>query len=74
MDKEGVSYDDFLNGKMPNHIKQLGCPMLADQGKCHEINGFTDRCNIINGGWLSYIPDCKCKNKMECWELFERNE
>jgi hypothetical protein len=72
MDKEGVSYDEFLNGKMPEHIKKLVCPMLADQGACHDKKGFVDECNKLNGGWLSYIPDCKNKcNFDECWKRFE---
>jgi hypothetical protein len=71
--KEGVSYGDFLKGKMPKHIKQMGCPMLADQSACHDIKGFTEICNDINGGWLNYIPGCKCKNKMKCWERFEKS-
>jgi len=72
MDKEGVSYEDFLNDKMPKHIQRLGCPMLADQGACHSIEGFINRCNAFNGGWLSLITDCKNKhNSCECWELFE---
>ena len=70
--KEGVSYKEFLQGKMPKHIKHMGCPMLADQGACHKIKGFTEVCNKINGGWLNYIPKCKCKDKMKCWERFEK--
>jgi len=69
--KEGVSYQEFLDGKYPDHIKRIACPMIADQSKCHGIKGFTDRCNELNGGWLSYIPECNCKEKMKCWELFE---
>ena len=42
MDKEGVSYAEFLGGKSPEHIKKLGCPMIADQGACHKIKGFVD--------------------------------
>lgn len=71
--KEGVSYEQFLNGEMPKHIKHMGCPMMADQGACHNIKGFTERCNKENGGYVSYIPDCKCKNKMKCWEVFEES-
>jgi len=72
MDKEGVSYDDFFSGAMPSHIKQLGCPMMADQGACHKINGFTDMCNDLNGGWLDLITSCKNKcNASQCWERFE---
>ena len=51
MDKEGVSYSEFLDGKMPTHIKKLGCPMSTDQGACHKIKGFTDECNRLNGGY-----------------------
>lgn len=71
MTKEGVSYSEFLEGKLPKHIKNLVCPMSADQGACHNIKGFTDRCNLLNGSWLSYIPSCKCKDKLRCWKVFE---
>lgn len=68
--KEGVSYKEFLAGKMPEHIKHFGCPMIADQGACHGIKGFTDICNNLNGGFLQLISECKHKNKIECWERF----
>lgn len=72
MDKEGVSYDEFLNDKMPQHIKKLGCPMLTDQGACHDKKGFVDKCNKINGGWIGTITDCKNQpNKEQCWKRFE---
>jgi len=72
MNKEGISYLEFLNGKMPKPIKKLGCPMLHDQSACHSIKGFVDVCNKLNGGWLSYIPNCKNKeNKNKCWGRFE---
>ena len=69
--KEGVSYEDFLKGKMPKHIKQMGCPMSADQSACHNIKGFTAECHTLNDGWVNYILGCKCKNKMKCWDRFE---
>lgn len=72
--KEGVSYKEFLDGKIPKHIKQLACPMRADQSACHKIKGFTDKCSKLNGGWVSYIPDCKCKDKKACWERFEKGD
>ena len=74
MDKEGVSYAEFLAGKMPTHIKKLGCPMSVDQGACHGIKGFVDKCEELNGGWIGLITDCKHQpNKMECWKRFEAN-
>jgi hypothetical protein len=73
MDKEGVSYQEFLDGILPNHIKQLECPMMADQGACHNIKGFTGKCNDLNGGWIGYIPSCKHQNrKNECWDRFSK--
>ena len=72
--KEGVSYQEFLDGEMPKHIKQMACPMMADQGACHDIKNLTDRCNKENDGWVYYIPSCKCKDKEECWKLFEGGE
>ena len=73
-DKEGVSYQEFLNGTIPKHIKSLGCPMLADQSACHGIDGFTSECNKLNGGYVSLITNCKHKSKMhECWNRFEKS-
>jgi len=69
--KEGVSYEEFLQGKKPQHIRHMACPMLADQSACHEIKGFVDKCNRINGGYLSHISSCKCGDKMKCWEIFD---
>ena len=72
MANEGVSYNDFLNGAMPGHIEKLACPMLADQGACHDIKGFTDECNKLHGGWVSYLPECKNRaNMAECWKRFK---
>jgi hypothetical protein len=71
MDKEGVSYDDFFDGKMPEHIKQLGCPMRADQGECHDIEGFVDECNNMGLEFGGIITDCKnYPKKHECWTRF----
>lgn len=75
MDKEGVSYDEFLEGKMPEHIKKLACPMLADQGTCHEITGFVDKCNELNGRHFSFIKECKYyPNREKCWKRFEKGK
>lgn len=74
MDKEGVSYQEFLEGKMPKHIKSLACPMLADQSACHRIKGFIDTCQKLNSGWISCITHCKYqKNKSECWDRFYKS-
>jgi len=72
--KEGVSYEQFLKGEMPKHIKHMGCPMMADQSACHRIKGFDDYCNKMNGGYFSVISSCKCKDKIKCWERFEKGE
>ncbi len=72
MNKEGASYSDFTNGKFPTYIKQLGCPMLADQGACHNIKGFVDHCNDNGLDWGMNINNCRNKsNKSECWKRFE---
>lgn len=55
MDKEGVSYLEFLNGEMPGHITTIACPMQADQGACHNIKGFVDECMKLHGGWIGQI-------------------
>jgi len=74
MQKEGVSYDEFKKGKMPEHIKQLACPMLADQGACQKIKGFLKECERIDGKslWGRGILSCKNQsNKLDCWKRFE---
>lgn len=72
MDKEGVSYDEFLNGKIPKHIRKLSCPMVADQGACHDRKGFVDKCNQIHGEYLFNLTECKNQaNKEQCWDRFE---
>jgi len=74
MNKEGVSYSQFLSGDMPHHVKKLGCPMSLDQGACHNKKGFTNECNRLNDGWVGYIPDCKNQiNKLQCWNRFEES-
>lgn len=46
--------------------------MLADRSSCHDIKGFVDKCNRLNGGYLSFIPDCKNQvNKDSCWKRAE---
>jgi len=71
MYKEGVSYQDFLKGDRPKHIETLVCPMLADQGNCHDKEGFTTECNILNDGWISNITKCKMQpNKAESLGAF----
>ena len=75
MDKEGVSYQEFLRGKTPRHIKKLGCPVLADQAACDEIKNFMKDCRTLNGGWIFKTKRCKqYPNKHECWERFEKKE
>lgn len=75
MDKEGVSYAEFLEGKMPEHIRTLACPMLADQDTCFKIKGFVDVCHGLNRGGLSYISKCNYQiNKLECWRRFDKGE
>ena len=72
--KEGVSYEEFKNGKTPGYIEQLECPMLADQSACHNIPGFVDKCNELHDGSLWGISLSKCtyqKNKAQCWERFK---
>jgi hypothetical protein len=74
---EGVSYEDFINGKMPEHTKQMVCPLLADQGACHKIPGFIDKCDELNGKPLlgCLISDCKNQiNKLDCWERFNKGQ
>ena len=73
--KFGCSYDEWLDGAKPKQITFLACPMLMDQSKCHDINGFVDRCESFNGGYFSNIRGCiNQPNKKECWEVFNNGE
>lgn len=72
--KEGVSYEEFLEGKRPEHIRSFGCPMMCDQGACYRLDGFTKKCyekGLSAGG---YFTDCKYfKNRDKCWDLFDQS-
>lgn len=71
----GCTYSEWLDGKTPKPIKFLGCPMMADQGACHNINGFVSKCNEFNGGYIGYIPKCENQgNKDECWKRLEEGQ
>jgi len=75
MNKEGVSYSEFLSGKKPNHIEKIACPMLADQHECQKIKGFNDECSELHGSSLLGININKCNqqaNKAKCWDRFYR--
>lgn len=75
MDKEGVSYQEFLDGEMPTHTKKLGCPMLADQYACHKIDGFVDKCGELGLSWGDFISQCKYQSHKDlCWERFEAGQ
>lgn len=77
MASEGVTYHDFKNGHMPGHIKQLVCPMFADQAACHKIEGFVSGCeqldpNILFGKLLSQCTNQI--NKLDCWKRFKQTK
>lgn len=74
MTKEGVSYEEFLNGEMPEHIKALACPMLADQGMVHGTELYEKKCHIFIGAGDS-IVQCPCYGqRAECWEMFDKEK
>jgi hypothetical protein len=69
----GVSYEEWLNGKQPKDLEFLGCPMLADQQACHEVEGFYERCCKISKGYANSITACPSYNNPdECWKLFKK--
>jgi len=77
MVREGVSYEEFLEGKVPEHIHALSCPLLADQGACHNIPGFTSECDTLNGDSLLGVSIKACdhyRHKEECWERFNQHK
>ena len=68
--KEGVSYEEFLEGKRPEHIRTFGCPMLCDQGACHRLEGFQDKAGCDCLGMR--IVNCpKYSNRSRCWDIFD---
>lgn len=76
LSKEGVSYEEFFNeNKMPKHIRKIGCPMVCDQGTCHDLKTFTKECNKIGLGYGSTLKECKnYHNRSECWMRFDSAE
>jgi hypothetical protein len=71
MDREGVSYAEFVNGKMPTHIERMCCPLLADQGACHDKKGFVTGCHERGCQIGGSIHACKHQDrKRECWDRF----
>jgi hypothetical protein len=70
--KAGVSYDEFIGGEMPKHIKKMGCPMAVGQGACHGKKGFVEGCGEFGLSLGGLISKCNNQcNKLECWERFE---
>ena len=74
LSEKGVSYKEFLQGRMPEHIREMGCPMRCDQGACRKLKGFTDKCHELGLGWGN-ITDCKnyC-DRDQCWKRFDSAE
>lgn len=71
----GVSYSEWLNGKEPEHMDFLGCPMQADQSACHKVEGFTERCDTLGLGFGGSISKCpKHDDCVECWKLFKEGK
>lgn len=71
-DKVGVSYEEWQDGKEPKLLRGLGCPCSSDQYACHSIKGFTDRCEELNGGYISKFSECRLYNNCDsCWDRFE---
>lgn len=68
--QEGVSYDEFWEGKHPQHIRKMACPMLADQGACHEMKGFTATCGCCAGRLITECP--QYADRARCWERFDK--
>ena len=73
--KGGVNYNDFLKGKVPEHLKKLVCPFSVEQSTCEKIKGFYEECERLNGGDFYLIYECKNqKNKADCWKRFDRGK
>ena len=71
MSKEGVSYEEFLEGKNPKHIRKMACPLLADQGKVHDLKLYDDRCSDHCG--YGNISSCDLyPDKNTCWDIFDK--
>lgn len=75
MDKEGISYEEFLDGKMPKNIEKLACPLRSEQSACHDIDGFIKECERLNGKYITKITDCRMYgNHNDCWNRFYKGE
>lgn len=74
------NYKEFTGRKKNNSIKRVykkGSNYKIGTGKINftGIDGFIDRCNSFNDGWLNFIPGCKNKKNMcGCWKLFEKGK
>jgi len=68
--KYGCTYEEWLNGAVPEHIKFLYCPYIAyNNGMGNEPLG--DKCRAGNSA-LGRISDCRhYGDKLECWKEFE---
>jgi hypothetical protein len=68
----GCTYEDWKNGVVPTHMKELYCPCQAyNNGIGNEP---LDRCRESNH-WGSLISDCpNHADKMRCWRMFEENQ
>jgi len=66
--KYGITYAEWMEGKEPEHIRFLGCPMLLDRAACYDIKGFMKKCCGLGG----HIPSCPhAEQKEKCWERFD---
>jgi hypothetical protein len=70
MSKEGISYEDFLKGVNPKHIKKLVCPVRANNFGNINLSKFDKFCVSIPGNRFCECP--KADRIEECWELFEK--
>lgn len=70
--KFGCTYGEWLNGKTPEHIKDLYCPYMADnKGMGNEP---LERCKQGCHGFGS-ISNCDYYNdKATCWDLLEKSK
>lgn len=65
--KGGASYQEWLNGKEPEPLKELYCPLQWSGQRWHSPLHCKDNF------WGGYISECPKRCDMaKCWELYEK--
>lgn len=66
--KEGVEYEDWLNGNCPKPIRQLTCPFLEDGHQDKYEFGCCDNVRLSQR-----ISECKHFKTDRCWKIYDES-